>query len=93
MNNRTIYLRVSLYADDTAVFVNPIKEDILTVAAVLDLFGKASGLQLTGESRLCIPLGVKALIYMRSCKVLSIKFKLSRAPIWGYRCISVSPGE
>jgi hypothetical protein len=44
INNRTISLRVSLYADDVAVFINPIKEDILTVAAVLDLFGQASGL-------------------------------------------------
>jgi hypothetical protein len=43
--NRTTTLRTSLYA-----FVNPTKEDILTVVVVLDLFGKASGL-LTNQSK------------------------------------------
>jgi hypothetical protein len=37
-------LRASLYADDAAIFVNPTKEDIIVVADILDLFGKASGL-------------------------------------------------
>jgi hypothetical protein len=44
IHNRSAKLRASLYADDAAIFVNPTKEDIIVVADILDLFGKASGL-------------------------------------------------
>lgn len=45
IQNRTVKLRVSLYADDAALFVNPIKSDVDTVKEILDLFGEASGLK------------------------------------------------
>lgn len=38
-------MRASLYADDAALFVNPTREDIFAVAAILDLFSNASGLR------------------------------------------------
>lgn len=41
---RRVKLRASLYADDAAILVNPTKEDVQTVAQVLDLFGEVSGL-------------------------------------------------
>jgi hypothetical protein len=46
-------LRVSLYADDAAVFVQPTKEDVATVAETLELFGQVSGL-LTNRSKCAV---------------------------------------
>jgi hypothetical protein len=42
---RTARIRASFYADDAALFVNPIKEDISAVQQILQLFGNASGLR------------------------------------------------
>jgi mannosylglycoprotein endo-beta-mannosidase len=42
---RVARLRASFYADDAALFVNPIKNDILAVQQILKLFGDASGLR------------------------------------------------
>jgi hypothetical protein len=44
LNNRAATLRASLYADDAAVFLNPLREDVYLVAETLELFGSASGL-------------------------------------------------
>jgi hypothetical protein len=44
INNRAAKLRMSMYADDAAIFLNPIKEDLQVVSEILDIFGKASGL-------------------------------------------------
>lgn len=44
INHRAATLRASLYADDAAVFLNPIKEEINVVSDLLALFGQASGL-------------------------------------------------
>ena len=44
INNRAATLRTSLYADDAAIFLNPIKEEVCAVAYLLEIFGKASGL-------------------------------------------------
>ena len=44
INNRAATLRTSLYADDAAIFLNPIKEEVCVVAYILENFGKASGL-------------------------------------------------
>lgn len=37
-------MRTSLYADDAAVFVAPIKEDIINLASILEGFGEVTGL-------------------------------------------------
>lgn len=37
-------MRISLYADDAAIFLNPVKEEVQVVADILELFGKVSGL-------------------------------------------------
>jgi hypothetical protein len=44
INNKMAKLRMSMYADDTAVFVNPVREEIQVVAQILTIFGNASGL-------------------------------------------------
>jgi hypothetical protein len=41
---KTARIRASFYADDAALFVNPLKEDISTIQHLLQLFGSASGL-------------------------------------------------
>lgn len=46
LHNRVPGLRISLYADDAAVFVKPIKEEVNVVAQILDIFGQASGLNI-----------------------------------------------
>jgi hypothetical protein len=42
--SRTPRCRISLYADDADIFVNPVKEELQAIAAILDCFGQASGL-------------------------------------------------
>ena len=45
IRNRAACLRVSFYADDAALFINPKQEDIVGVQAILSRFGDISGLQ------------------------------------------------
>jgi hypothetical protein len=42
--NRHVALRASPYADDVAVFIKPVKEDVHAVAQILEIFGRASRL-------------------------------------------------
>lgn len=44
INNRAARMRCNLYADDAALFVNPVRQELRMVAEILELFGKASGL-------------------------------------------------
>jgi hypothetical protein len=44
IRSRTPNFRISLYADNAGIFVNPIKEEIHAISTILDCFGKASGL-------------------------------------------------
>ncbi|CAN6246948.1 unnamed protein product [Urochloa humidicola] len=44
INDRAAKFRTSLYADDAAIFLNPVKEEVQTVSQILQLFGEASGL-------------------------------------------------
>ena len=44
LRGRRAILRTSLYADDAAVFMAPIKEDIDNFAQILNYFGKVTGL-------------------------------------------------
>jgi hypothetical protein len=41
---KTASFRASLYADDAGVFAHPDKDELLSLSAILDFFGKASGL-------------------------------------------------
>jgi hypothetical protein len=41
---KTASFRASLYADDAGVFANPDKDELQSLLAILDFFGKASGL-------------------------------------------------
>jgi hypothetical protein len=49
--------RMSLYADDAAVFINPSQQDLQTTKYLLQLFGEASGLVTNLEKTEYYPLG------------------------------------
>ena len=42
---RGLLHRLSLYADDVAVFLTPVASDLHAIKQILQLFGEASGLQ------------------------------------------------
>jgi hypothetical protein len=44
LNTGMASLRISIYADDAAVFLKPIKEEVHVVANILEISGHASGL-------------------------------------------------
>jgi hypothetical protein len=46
MRDRTARLRLSLYTDDVAIFMNPVKADIDMVMEILHNFGEATGLRI-----------------------------------------------
>jgi mannosylglycoprotein endo-beta-mannosidase len=53
LQNRAAKLRVSLYADDAAIFLNPVKEEVHTVSDILNIFGQAAGL-ITNRSKCAV---------------------------------------
>jgi hypothetical protein len=46
LRDRTTRLRLSLYADEAAVFINPIKEEVDTLMEIMRHFGEATGLRI-----------------------------------------------
>ena len=45
LRGRTATIHTSMYADDMVIFVNPVKEDVTTLANILNNFCEVSGLQ------------------------------------------------
>jgi hypothetical protein len=48
--------RASLYADDVALFVNPLAHEVAAVREILSLFGQASGLHTNIDKSSCVPI-------------------------------------
>jgi hypothetical protein len=46
LRERTTRLRLSLYADDAVIFINPVHSDVDMVMAILSHFGAATGLKI-----------------------------------------------
>jgi len=76
---RLARLRLSLYADDAAIFLRPKKEEVAKVLEVLTTFGRVSGL-LTNTS--------KSAIYPISCDSIDIDAVMEefRCPIKAFPC-------
>jgi hypothetical protein len=53
IGNRIASLRVSLYADEATLFLKSVKEDVIVVAHILEIFGLASGL-LTNRAKCAV---------------------------------------
>ena len=43
--NRKAKLRISLFADDAAIFINPVSDEVQVVRNILDAFASVSGLR------------------------------------------------
>lgn len=56
ISSRATKIRISLYADDAAVFVNPIKEEIDTVRIIFETFEKVSGLNINIAKSVAYPI-------------------------------------
>ena len=46
LGGRSVKLRASLYADDAAIFLNPVRDEVQAVSTLLHMFGQASGLNI-----------------------------------------------
>jgi hypothetical protein len=44
IRSRITRFRISLYADDAGIFVNPLKDELQAISSILHCFGQASGL-------------------------------------------------
>jgi hypothetical protein len=61
LNLRVTRLGASFYADDTALLVNPPKEDISVVQQILKLFGDVLGLRTSLEKCVAYPVACDGL--------------------------------
>ena len=50
-----------MYADDTAIFVKPTREDMLALADLLTFFGEASGLKTNFQKSIITPIHCEGL--------------------------------
>jgi hypothetical protein len=82
INNRVAKLRTSMWADDAALFINPIKEEVQVVAKILHFFGEVTGWSLTEPNALCSPSVVITLMWLQPWKVLRVRSRSSHVLIW-----------
>ncbi|XP_073362540.1 uncharacterized protein [Aegilops tauschii subsp. strangulata] len=54
-------LRISIYADDAALFVNPKRNEIAVVRAILERFGQITGLKINASKCVAYPIRCEAL--------------------------------
>jgi mannosylglycoprotein endo-beta-mannosidase len=85
-NNRAARFRASFYADDAAIFLKPIKDEVTVVAQILQLFGEASGL-LTNQSKSavypihCSNLDLSDIMEHFQCPVMTFPCKYLGLPL------------
>jgi hypothetical protein len=56
LRDRTTRLRLSLYADDAVVFLNPIKEDFDTFMTIMERFGDTTSLRINTSKSIVAPI-------------------------------------
>ena len=61
LRGRTATIHTSMYADDMVIFVNPVKEDVTTLANILNNFGEVSGLQTNFQKSTVVPIRCEAI--------------------------------
>jgi hypothetical protein len=62
LRGRTATIFTSMYADDTVIFVNPVKEDVTTLANIFNNFGEALGLQTNFQKSTVVPIRCEAIV-------------------------------
>jgi hypothetical protein len=56
LQERNAKLRLSLYADDAVIFLNPIQSEVRTLFTILENFGPATGLKLNLQKCMAAPI-------------------------------------
>ena len=56
LRGKSPHLRISMYADDAALFVAPLQDDIRTLANILNSFGEVTGLKTNFQKSTVIPI-------------------------------------
>ncbi|XP_073355220.1 uncharacterized protein [Aegilops tauschii subsp. strangulata] len=56
LKGRIPSLRTSLYADDVALFLNPVRQEVQAIRQILQAFGQATGLQVNFSKSKAIPI-------------------------------------
>jgi len=85
--NRKTKLRISLFADDAAIFLNPVNEEVEAVKNILCAFATSSGLVTNSEKVQFTRLDVRALICSTSWSLSGAQLNPSLALIWVYPCM------
>jgi len=96
--NRNAKIRVSMYADDAAIFLNPISDEVQVVHNILAAFGSASGL-ITNNAKStvypirCDGLDLQHVMEAFQCAVGSFPCKYLGLPlhVWAIRRVDIQP--
>jgi hypothetical protein len=84
IRSRATHCIISMYADDASIFVNPLKEELPVITAILDCFGKrvvSSPTCLRPRSSMC---AVMILTFLTSYRPSLQKSPPSLGNIWAY---------
>lgn len=86
VTRRGANIRVSLYADDAAVFVNPVKEEIDTIKHIFDSFGRATGLKINLSKSAAYPicceqLQIENIMQSMPCQIANLPCKYLGLPL------------
>jgi hypothetical protein len=82
--------RVSLYADDIAVFARPDRQELLAVKVILCCFGVASGLVVNFLKSSTAPIRSDDNTRLAVAPLLACPFIDLPMRIWGSRCLCTS---
>jgi hypothetical protein len=85
LSNRTAGQRLSLYADDVALFIKPLEEELHITKAILDIFGEASGLKTNLGKSCIIPIQCRDDTLAEVSNTLPCTVQNFLALIWGSR--------
>lgn len=86
INHNAAKIRVSLYADDAIVFLNPVKEDVQLVLEIFEVFGQASGLNINLDKSAVYPircenLNLEDILQPLNCQVKSFSCNYIGLPL------------
>jgi hypothetical protein len=71
-----------MYADDAAIFINPVKEDVQAVKTILEAFGTFSGLHINLQKSSVHPIRCENVALIKSYHPLLVAEAPSHANIW-----------
>lgn len=79
IQHRAAKLRISLFTDDAALFINPVRDEVKEVAEILQAFGNVSGLRVNQ---------LKSVVYPIRCEGINIEEKMQwfQCPIKAFPC-------